>query len=495
MNEKILEAIEIPPSTNLINVLANSGYTLESAIADIIDNSIAHGAKHISISFERGKKSFIEILDNGNGMDDEELREAMRFAGKSTSEARDENDLGRYGVGMKTASSAFCHTLQVVSKDLHGSTNSYLFPFDSMEWKIYKVDVPQESIPSFSGTKIIWHQLKLSSDPDENLRILNGENDSFSSICEKIANHLSKTFGYFLRNGLTISLNGTRIEGWNPFFVPGLDVETCFADTFSLKGNRKVTVKSFLLPNVCHMDDNQRKYASCWNSGEFGDFAGFYIFRGNRLIVPGGWLGVPGMTSNDKYNYARVGIWFDASPETDEYFKVNFMKNSVVLPPDFEKYIANVASNLRSKSQKNFEYQNNPRPYKRAIEKEEEPVWNVTRKTYSRLIRINRENPLIKALTKGMNQRKIEALFHLLETEYPFNELSSAAPEAQTISSSMLKDMLHSTVLNQMQENGLSLEEAIKVSLKQAPFCEEKYRIESHSLAISFMEGDFYGQR
>ena len=492
MDEKILEAIEVPPSTNLINVLANSGYSIESAISDIVDNSIAHGATNISINVERANDGSIEILDDGNGMNDLELQEAMRFAGKATYEARDENDLGRYGVGMKTASSAFCHILQVVSKGNDGLVNSYLFPFDSLEWKIYKIDVPNNSIPTPSGTKVIWHKLKLSSDFDENKRLLSGDSDSFSQICDKIGNHLSKIFGYFLRKGLKISLNGTPIEDWNPFYVPGLDVETCFSDFFVLKDGKKVIIKSFLLPNVSHMNDFQLKYASCWNSGELGDFAGFYIFRGNRLIVPGGWLGVPKMTSNEKYNYARIGIWFDASPETDEYFKVNFMKNSVVLPPDFEKYIANVAANLRSKSQKNFEYLNNARPYKRTVQKENEHIWNVTRKTYSRRITINREHPLIKTLTKDINKRRLDALFRLLETEYPANELCNAAPDVQMMSSSELESLLRSAVLDEMQTNGLSLEKAIKEVLKQIPFCEEKYKTESLALAVSFRSGDFY---
>ena len=112
-----INVIPVVPSTNLLSVLAQAGYSLPSAIADLLDNSIFKGAHNITIDFERkGEESEVIISDDGLGMDRDGLIEALTLAPHSMEEERDFNDLGRFGVGMKTASFSFCKTLRVESK-------------------------------------------------------------------------------------------------------------------------------------------------------------------------------------------------------------------------------------------------------------------------------------------------------------------------------------------------------------------------------------------
>lgn len=114
-----MRTVEIPPyAPTLMESTRAIGYSIESAIADIIDNSIAAGAWRIDIDFFPIGQAYISILDNGIGMTYTELTSAMQYGSRSPLEVREENDLGRYGLGMKTASLSQCRILTVISKKL-----------------------------------------------------------------------------------------------------------------------------------------------------------------------------------------------------------------------------------------------------------------------------------------------------------------------------------------------------------------------------------------
>ena len=477
MAGKILGVVPIPPSTNLIRVLANSGYTIEAAVADIVDNSISHGAKNISISFVRdGEESYVEISDDGSGMNDDQLQKAMVFADKSPDETRDIVDLGRYGVGMKTASSSFCNLLQVISKGSDGAVNSYQFPFTEKEWNIYRIETTPGDIPSKTGTRVIWRNLKLTNDKTENDSILSVDVDSFVNIVDKVGSHLSKVFGLLIEKGLSISVNDNKLDGWNPFIVPGLDVATIFDDSsFSISG-QKVRVKAFLLPIADHMTQKQLDYATCMGAGRLTDFEGFYVYRNNRLIVCGGWLDLPGLGIGEKFNYARLGVWFEPSVEVDKYLRVNFIKDSVNIPEHFASYLLKPSKMSRSKSSNSYDYKKNPRPYKRKDKEKDIPVWDVTRKEHSSIFTINENHPLVQKYTEEMDKRKVTALFNLLAKEFPFRELENSSPEVECYSDASLQEMLLDEFENKTMTQKLSPKEAVFQIINETPFCDDKYK-------------------
>ena len=487
MERNILGVVEIPPSTNLIHVLSNAGYTIETAIADIVDNSIANHAKNIYINLRRkGKDSTVEILDDGDGMDDETLQRAMAFADKGSETDRSEDDLGRYGVGMKTASSSFCNVLHVESKTIDSDQiNAYEFPFQTNEWKIYKVECDQKSIKTKSGTKLIWQDLKLSNDPIENERILVSGIDAFSNITYRVSIHLSKTFGIYINDGLNIYVNDDRhpIEGWNPFNVPGMDVSVAYEESLFSVGNHKVRVKGFVLPVWDRMNEKQQKYVTCFGNSKITDFEGFYVYRNNRLIVSGGWLGIQGLNIGEKYNYARIGIWLDSSTETDKYFRINFAKNSINVTEEFANYIIKAAKIVRSKSINSYNYKLNPRPYKRHSRDDDVSVWDVTKKQHTSVFTINKNHPLVQQYTEGLDKRKVDALFNLLAREFPFNELKDSAPEIENYSDEELKAMLKDSYDTKMESKTISKNDIIQMILKEKPFCDERY----HNKCIVFL--------
>ncbi|MDW7661873.1 MAG: ATP-binding protein [Bacillota bacterium] len=112
MKEKIL----IPYAPILVESTRSIGYSFEAALADIIDNSIGKNAKEINVRFRSASHPYVAVIDDAQGMDEEELETAMRYGSKSSLDERDERDLGRFGLGLKMASMSQCRKLTVISK-------------------------------------------------------------------------------------------------------------------------------------------------------------------------------------------------------------------------------------------------------------------------------------------------------------------------------------------------------------------------------------------
>lgn len=488
MDSKVIQSVQIPPSTNLIKVLSNSGYTIESALADIVDNSIAHFANEIHVVFHRaGMDSSIEIIDDGEGMDYETLKNAMSFAHHGIEEERDENDLGRYGVGMKTASSSFCKVLRVESKGSKGETNAFEFPFETKDWTIFQVEVDQNSIPTETGTKIIWKDLRLVNDPIENEKILTTDVESFSNICDRVAIHLSKAFGIFIKKGVRIYVNGTELDPWVPFEIPNGDVACIYDDASFSIGSQKVIIKSYLLPIWDHLSEGQQDYATCHGTGRLMDYEGFYVYRHNRLIVCGGWLDIPGLSSGEKFNYARVVIWYEPSAEADRYFRVNFIKNSINVPEEFANRLIKVAKVARSKSSNSYDYKKVKRPYQRHDRTSDVRVWDVQRKEHTAYFTINEEHPLVKKYTEGLHEAKKRALFSLLIKEFPIQELSSGIAARPEYSDDELYAMLLDSYEIKRKQLNMTYHEATHAILNESPFSDEKYRQKSRAFLADIL--------
>lgn len=495
MESKIIKQVQIPPSTNLIKVLSSSGYTIESALADIVDNSIAHNANEIHVIFHRdGSNSTVEIIDDGEGMNYEVLKDAMSFAHHDIDQERDKNDLGRYGVGMKTASSSFCKTLRVESKGTDGEVNAFEFPFETKDWVIYQVEVSQDSIDSETGTKVIWKDLRLVNDPAENEKILTTDVESFSNICDRVAIHLSKAFGIYIKKGVRIFVNGDELDPWIPFEIPNGDVATVYEDSSFKIGSEKVTIKAFLLPIWDHMSEGQQDYATCHGNGRLMDYEGFYVYRHDRLIVCGGWLDIPGLSSGEKFNYARVVIWYEPTAEADSYFRVNFIKNSINVPEEFAVQLIKVAKIARSKSSNSYDFKKVKRPYQRHDKTQDVHVWNVQRKEHASYFSINENHPLVRRYTEGLHEAKKKALFDLLVREFPIQELSTGVTAKPDYTDEELYSMLCDSYEIKRKQQGMTFHDASRAILNESPFCDDKYRNKAKAFLAEILtkeeEGD-----
>ena len=205
-----MKTVDLPPyAPTLMESTRAIGYSIEAAIADIIDNSIAASASRVDIDFFPIGESYIAILDNGWGMTSESLIAAMQYGSRNPLETRDENDLGRYGLGMKTASLSQCRILTVLSKKagvLTGAQWNLNHIQRAESWSLLLIDEEEaKKYPSFdklnqyeNGTLVIWQDLD---------KFAVGETDiaeAFTRKMELIREHLSLVFHLSLIHILTL---------------------------------------------------------------------------------------------------------------------------------------------------------------------------------------------------------------------------------------------------------------------------------------------------
>ena len=225
-----MRSVDMPPyAPTLMESTRAIGYSIEAAIADIIDNSIAAGAGRIDIDFFPIGQSYISILDNGTGMTEAELISAMQYGSRSPLEVRDENDLGRYGLGMKTASLSQCRILTVISKK-NGAVSGCRWDLNhvkqSESWSLIVLDEHEMAVlPNYdklcawsTGTIVIWQDLD---------KFAVGEKDIAEAFNRKMAlirEHLSLVFHRYLSGEpglkkLDIRMNDLSITPQDPFLV------------------------------------------------------------------------------------------------------------------------------------------------------------------------------------------------------------------------------------------------------------------------------------
>lgn len=341
----------IPSAKRLIRSLRDLGYDFPTAVADLVDNSIEAGSTQITIDVEfNGDDSWVRIVDNGMGMGVDELQEAMRYG--SEREYDNEKDLGKFGLGLKTASMSQCQRLVVASRSALNKKEIHAYSWDmdhvdaTNRWEIIKVPkkelnfILNHYLDNSTGTVVVWQRLD---------RILGykhpyGEfaKKRLINMCRDLEMHLAMVFHRFLAGEvpgkrLKIILNGNLIEPWDPFarnetFTQILDSIPVHLEHEGKTGT--VTLEPYVLP---HQDDfssrdafNQASGPKKWNRQQ-----GFYIYRGNRLIQSGGWCGLK--TIDEHMKLARIALSF--SPHLDDAFKINVAKMNVQLPVQIKDQI------------------------------------------------------------------------------------------------------------------------------------------------------------
>ena len=218
---------EIPPRASiLVESLRDIGYSLQTAVADVIDNSLTAGARTIELLAETHAESpAIGILDDGAGMTEVELLEAMRPGSRSPLEARGATDLGRFGLGLKTASFSQCRRLTVVTRRA-GATSCAVWDLDTVaardrwivELRASPSGVPWSDRLAVDGTLVVWEKLDRLVGPDGR-----GNRQDFVRQLDETAQHVGFVFHRFLsgresgRDRVEIALNGRALEPFDPF--------------------------------------------------------------------------------------------------------------------------------------------------------------------------------------------------------------------------------------------------------------------------------------
>ena len=333
----------IPSARRVITSLRDIGYEFAPAVADLVDNSIEAGASLVAIDVEfDGDDSWVRIADDGKGMTPDELREAMRYGSERE---YDEDDLGKFGFGLKSASMSQCRRLSVASRTSKSRADitAYCWDLNHIErtnrWEILPLEknglgpAVRTPLKDTTGTVVLWQQLD---------RILGyshpyGEfaRKRMSQMCRELEEHLAMVFHRFL-NGeaknktLRIMLNGNEIAPWDPFCRT--EKRTKQLEKMRVKIEHEgvkseIVIEPYILP---HQDDfsSPAEHRRASGPANWNQQQGFYIYRANRLIQSGGWSRLRAPDEHTKL--ARIALSF--SPVLDEAFKINVAKMRVQLP-------------------------------------------------------------------------------------------------------------------------------------------------------------------
>lgn len=333
----------IPSAKRLITSLRDLGYDFPQAVADIVDNSIEARASLVAIDVEfDGDDSWLRIADNGKGMKPDELREAMRYGAERD---YDQDDLGKFGLGLKTASMSQCRCLSVASRwnADRADIPAYSWDLEHIErtnrWEILPIDrnglepAVRQPLKDSTGTVVLWQRLD---------RILGykhpyGEaaRKRLSQTCREIEQHLGMVFHRFLmdevrRKRFKLLLNGNEIKPWDPFCRSEAKTKTLQPISIPVEHegiSGEVLFEPYILP---HQDDfsSPNAFRAASGPANWNQQQGFYIYRAGRMIQSGGWSNFRAPDEHTKL--ARVAVSF--SPALDEAFKINVAKMRVQMP-------------------------------------------------------------------------------------------------------------------------------------------------------------------
>lgn len=324
------EIIKIPPAKSLILGLRCIGYNFSTALADIIDNSISANAKNIQIfSNPDTKEPYVTIFDDGCGMGRKALENAMTLGSDREEKEDCELELGRFGLGLKSASFSQCLRLTVASKDCN-RINAMRYDLKKIEttneWKLDVLDdneiklLPEieKLIESKSGTLVIWEQFDKIKESSKSFK------DSFIETMGLAKQHIEFVFHRFY-NKINFEFNGHRIEKRDPFLSSYPNSQEGRTQEI-LIDNSKIIVTPFVLPYANSLSEEQKKMLG--NPKSIYDDQGFYIYRNKRLIIWGSWLH---MNIRSEFNkLARIRV--DIPSELDSMWMLDVKKSSAKIP-------------------------------------------------------------------------------------------------------------------------------------------------------------------
>lgn len=363
-----LESIEVLPSAaRLISSLRDVGYSFRGAVADLVDNSIAANASRVSITMSwAGAESFVRIADDGDGMDSDRITEAMRFGSERDYKL---DDLGKFGLGLKTASLSQCKRFLVTSKSSNdGKISARRFDQDLIEernaWIIESLsaaDLPEEAtapLSSGTGTTVIWS--KLDRVLGDHFQDTASARNRFLDHAEDLEKHLGMIFHKFIegtatsRKGekLEIYVNSRRISPWNPF-APDEQATKCVSDDrFDIAGHGaagSVRVTSWILPRKDEFS-SEKEFERLSGPSKWNQQQGFYIYRSDRMVQSGGWSRLGAADEHTKQ--ARVALEF--FPELDPAFEINISKMTVALPGALREILKPRMASLRGQAKRSY---------------------------------------------------------------------------------------------------------------------------------------------
>ncbi|MES2275442.1 MAG: ATP-binding protein [Bacteroidota bacterium] len=409
-----------PNPKSTINSYRSFGYNLSTAISDIIDNSISAKAKTIYIDFTwNGKDSLITISDDGRGMNLKELVIAMTPGSKDPDDFREEGDLGRFGMGLKTASFSQCKRLTVSTKN-EGLTFNRCWDIDFIneeeEWTLLNYISDEQLIrrlsDDVSGTVIIWEKLdRIVGNADTKNEAVKA---AFYHELNVVRDHIAMVFHKFIeQKRIRIFMNDSEVAPWNPFLLD-LNPKPEMGLTETLPG--KVEVTYYILPHMSRIshEDYQK------SGGPLGWYQqqGFYIYRGDRLLVNGDWLDIEKQREYSKL--VRISINFPNASDFD--WNLDIKKSTAIPPIEIRKDLKRIARLACLKSAQIYNWRGQKQHSNQTQEYSLQSLWyEETNRENVKKYKINKKHTLIqKALESDTGDKHIvRKALKLIEDNIP----------------------------------------------------------------------------
>lgn len=473
----------------MMEALRGLGYSTTAALADVVDNSISAGASAVRLHFVwDGYDSRISILDDGHGMTDPELEAAMTLGTINPLDKRAPTDLGRFGLGLKTASFSQCRRLTVASRREGEELVCLRWDLDAIatdpegEWSMFEGPAPGserflEPLAALqSGTLVLWERMDRVVMPGSNI-------DHFADLIDDVESRLAMIFHRLLeghRPDFRLFINDRLVAPWDPFMTghPAKPWESPIARLPTSSG--LVEVQCHVLPHKDRLSDDD--FAKAGGPEGWTSQQGFYVYRNKRLLLAGGWLGLgKGRAWNREESHRLARIRVDIPNSADSDWKIDVRKSTARPPVFVRSWLTGLAENTRERARKVFAFRGSPVPGPGGA-----PIaqaWRVEHLRSGVRYRIDEGHPAVAAVIDACGDRKdlAKAMLRVIEETVPVQRIwldtaenketprtgFDGEPTAAVIEvASVLFDDL-------MERKGLSAEEARKAMLRIEPF--QKY--------------------
>jgi hypothetical protein len=351
----------------MLEALRGLGYSTGAALADIVDNSISAKASRVDIAFAwLGNRSSVSVLDDGRGMDDDELQSSMTLGDKSPLDARDASDLGRFGMGLKTASFSQCRRLTVgTARD--GAHSCLRWDLDELAkdpnggWLLFEgpaagSDYHFDALADREhGTLVLWEAM-------DRIVTQSYTQADYLDLIDRVEAHLAMVFHRLLdgdKPRLRLTINGKLVEPWDPFMM-GHPAKTWNSPV------EKFRAESGLVSVECHVLPHKDKLSPedfARGAGENGWNAqqGLYVYRNERLLVAGGWLGLgQGRAWNREEAFRLARIRLDIPNTADADWKIDIRKSTARVPVSIRPWLTRLAEDTRDRARKVFAFRGAP---------------------------------------------------------------------------------------------------------------------------------------
>lgn len=430
------EVVEPAPSA-LIESLRSVGYNPPTAVADIVDNSISAGARNIKIRFDwNDGKPIVSISDDGHGMTEYQLTEAMRAGSRSPLDERTPEDLGRFGLGLKTASFSQARALTVFTKRRAEEEHIRCWDLDYVKttkcWHLRKskpeelslFPSPLEGQPH--GTAVVWTNIDRLLQ-DSATAQLSESRTYFNKVIREVAEHLAMVFHRFLSGEagkakrINMMVNGNRINPWDPFATAHASTQNLGDSGISFH-NSPVSIIGYVLPHKSRL--TAEEFESFGGGRGWSAQQGFYVYRNHRLLVAGDWLGLGAGVRWKKTEQTRLArIRLDIENQTDDAWCLDIKKSTARPPAALHGILTQIGDAVRDRAIRVFRHRGEIQATTRASAPES--PWIISNTTAGNKYRINRTHPAVEQalIAAGRKAPELEAAFRAIEATVPVEQI------------------------------------------------------------------------